>query len=124
MPSRVFTALQHHPALARPRRERPRKAKPVVTPATAAATPSARRKRPRVAPMKTPRALTVSARRWHRRTADEAVVPYLRMCGRWLEAHGFPIGGNVHVTVEQGRVTITNEATARAEALTASSMRT
>lgn len=26
---------------------------------------------------------------------DEAVVPYLRMCGRWLEANGFSIGGVV-----------------------------
>lgn len=44
------------------------------------------------------------------------MVPYLRMCGRWLEAHGFPIGGNVHVTVEQGRVILTNDAAASAAA--------
>ena len=110
MASRVFNALQRHPALARPRRKRPRKANPASTPTTAETTASARRKLPRVAPMKTPRALTVSARRWHRATADEAVVPYLRMCGPWLEAHGFVIGGYVHITVEQGRVILTNDA--------------
>ena len=65
---------------------------------------------PRVAPSKTPRVLTMSTRRWHRATAREAVVPYLRMCGRWLEEHGFQIGGNVHITVEQGRVVLTNDA--------------
>jgi hypothetical protein len=32
------------------------------------------------------------------------------MCGPWLEAHGFVIGGYVHITVEQGRVILTNDA--------------
>ncbi|HYK04682.1 MAG TPA: SymE family type I addiction module toxin [Thermoanaerobaculia bacterium] len=116
MPSRVFNALQHHPALARPRRKRARKAKPVASPATSASGPAAQRKPPYVPPIRAPRFLTVSARRWHRATAEEAVVPYLRMCGRWLEAHGFPIGGNVHVTVKQGSVILTNDAAASAAA--------
>jgi hypothetical protein len=38
------------------------------------------------------------------------------MCGRWLEAHGFPIGGNVHITVEQGRVVLTSAAAALPDA--------
>lgn len=116
MASRVFNALQRHPALARPRRKGPRKTKPASTPATTETTAATRRKLPRVAPMKTPRALTVSARRWHRATADEAVVPYLRMCGRWLEAHGFVIGGYVHITVEQGRVVLTSAVAASPDA--------
>jgi hypothetical protein len=36
----------------------------------------------------------------------EAVVPYLRMSGRWLEEHGFAIGADVQVLVEQSRVTL------------------
>jgi HSP20-like domain of unknown function (DUF1813). len=39
------------------------------------------------------------------------------MCGRWLEEHGFPIGGKVHVTVTQGRVVLTNTRTAVADAV-------
>jgi hypothetical protein len=35
-----------------------------------------------------------------RRTLPEAVVPYLRMSGRWLEEHGFAIGSGVRVLVE------------------------
>ena len=117
MPSRVFDALQHHPALARPRRKRARQAKPIATPAAAASSPAKRRRPPYVPPVKAPDVLTTSARRWHRATADEAVVPYLRMCGRWLETHGFPIGGKVHVTVTQGRVILTNPDAARADAV-------
>ena len=41
-------------------------------------------------------------------TTEEARVPYLCMSGRWLAAHGFRIGEPVYVTVEQGRVTLTN----------------
>jgi len=116
MPSRVFTALQIHPALARPRPKRARKracTTPLTTAASVAAAPA---KPPRVAPLKTPRSLTVSVRRWRRATKDEAVVPYLRLCGRWLEAHGFPIGGNVHITVEHGRVVLTSAAAALPDA--------
>ena len=116
MPSRVFTALQIHPALARPRPRRERKRTCTTAPAPAASAAAAPPKLPRVAPLKTPRFLTVSARRWRRATTDEAVVPYLRMCGRWLEAHGFPIGGNVHITVEQGRVVLTSAAAALPDA--------
>ena len=38
--------------------------------------------------------------------ALKAVVPYLRMSGRWLEEHGFAIGSGVQVVVEHGRVTL------------------
>jgi len=117
MPSQVFKALKRHPALARPRRTRERKAGPMVTPVAAASSPAARRRAPYVPPVKAPHVLTTSARRWHRATTDEAVVPYLRMCGRWLEEHGFPIGGKVHVTVTQGRVVLTNTRTAVADAV-------
>jgi hypothetical protein len=122
MRSQVFNALSNHPALARPRRRRSRKAGLEPAPAAAVSRPAAQPKPRRIAPPRTPRSLTVSARRWHRAAAGDAVVPYLRMCGRWLEAHGFPIGGNVHITVEQGRVIITNDAAAAAEAFTASSV--
>jgi len=40
-------------------------------------------------------------------TMEESRVPYLRMSGRWLAAHGFKIGEPVYVTVEQGRVILT-----------------
>ncbi|HEX3069193.1 MAG TPA: SymE family type I addiction module toxin [Thermoanaerobaculia bacterium] len=33
-------------------------------------------------------------------------MPYLRLSGRWLAEHGFAIGANVHVLVEQSRVTL------------------
>ena len=41
-------------------------------------------------------------------TMEETRVPYLRMSGRWLAAHGFRIGDPVYVTVKQGRVILTN----------------
>lgn len=115
MPSRVFKALHRHPALARPRRQPATKNGPTLAPlpiSKAPATPAP----PRVAPSRTPRFLTLSARRWHRATSAEAVVPYLRMSGRWLAEHGFEIGGNVYVTAEQGRVILTNDAAATADA--------
>ena len=40
----------------------------------------------------------------------EAIVPYLRMSGRWLEEHGFMVGSYVQVLVEHGRVTLVSEA--------------
>jgi hypothetical protein len=40
----------------------------------------------------------------------EAIVPYLRLSGRWLEEHGFVIGTTVQVLVERGRVTLISEA--------------
>lgn len=116
MRSRVFNALERHPALARPRRHRARKATTIAVSSAPVSAPPVAPTPPRVAPSKTPRFLTMSARRWHRATASEAVVPYLRMCGRWLEEHGFQIGGSVHITVEQGRVVLTNDAPAVAEA--------
>lgn len=54
--------------------------------------------------------LTLSSRRIPRRSSEEAHVPYLRMSGRWLEEHGFPIGAAVQVHVEYGRVTLISEA--------------
>jgi hypothetical protein len=42
----------------------------------------------------------------------EAIVPYLRMSGRWLEEHGFVVGSCVQVLVEHGRVTLVSEAAA------------
>jgi hypothetical protein len=52
----------------------------------------------------------MSTRRFSRRTMPEAIVPYLRMSGRWLEEHGFVIGASVQVLVEHGRVTLISEA--------------
>jgi hypothetical protein len=40
----------------------------------------------------------------------EAIVPYLRMSGRWLAEHGFAIGSHVQVLVEYGRVTLVSAA--------------
>lgn len=113
MPSRVFKALHRHPALARPRRQPATKAASTIPPLPLSKSP-AEPAPPRVAPSRTPRFLTLSARRWRRATDAEAVVPYLRMSGRWLAEHGFPVGGNVHVTVEQGRVVLTTDATSAA----------
>ena len=65
---------------------------------------AARRKPRKLA--RAPHRLTLSSRRIPRRTMPEAVVPYLRMSGRWLEEHGFAIGADVQVLVEQSRVTL------------------
>jgi hypothetical protein len=65
---------------------------------------AARRKEPR--PARAPHTLTLSSRRIPRQTMPAAVVPYLRMSGRWLEEHGFAIGADVQVLVEQSRVTL------------------
>jgi hypothetical protein len=59
------------------------------------------------------------AHRIARRTLPEAVVPYLRMSGRWLEEHGFVIGSGVQVLVEQGRVTLISEAVEASGTITA-----
>lgn len=100
MRSRLAAALQQLPVLARPRRRRLRAVKP--------ATPRAEKLRaPR--PWRAPRILTMTMRFVPRTSKMEEVrVPYLRMSGRWLEAHGFKIGEPVYVTVEQGRVILTN----------------
>ena len=95
MSSRPSNAVRHLSALRRARR--PRARKPVKRMA-------ARRKKSR--PARAPQVLTLSSRRIPRRTMPEAVVPYLRMSGRWLEEHGFAIGANVQVVVEQSRVTL------------------
>lgn len=120
MPSRVFNSLRRHPALARPRRQpAPKPASTAIPPLPVSKAPAAPAP-PRVAPSRTPRFLTLSARRWHRAKSDEAVVPYLRMSGRWLAEHGFAIGDNVRVTAEQGRVILTTGDTTAAGASEAS----
>jgi hypothetical protein len=97
MSSRLSDAIRRLPALSRPRRRRVRK---VI------ARPIAERKEPQPRPARAPDVLTLSSRRIVRRTMPEAVVPYLRMSGRWLEEHGFAIGSGVQVVVEHGRVTL------------------
>ncbi|HEV7767853.1 MAG TPA: SymE family type I addiction module toxin [Thermoanaerobaculia bacterium] len=101
MSSRLSDAVHRLPVLSRPRRRRVAKAtdRPVVA-----------RKEPQPRPARAPYILTLSARRIARRNLPEAVVPYLRMSGRWLEEHGFAIGSGVQVVVEHGRVTLISEA--------------
>ena len=97
MSSRLSDAVRRLPALSRPRRRRIRKPdeRPVEV-----------RKEPQPRPARAPYVLTLSSRRIARRTLPEAVVPYLRISGRWLEEHGFTIGSDVQVVVEHGRVTL------------------
>ena len=95
MTSRVGDAVLRLPFLGRPRRARLRKSVARRTHKVA---------QPRAA--RAPRILTLSARRVGRRNGSEAIVPYLRMSGRWLEEHGFVIGSGVRVVVERGRVTL------------------
>ena len=97
MSSRLFDAVRRLPPLGRPRRRRIRK--PVERPVAV-------RKEPQPRPARAPYVLRLSSRRIARRTLPEAVVPYLRMSGRWLEEHGFAIGSGVQVVVEHGRVTL------------------
>jgi Toxin SymE, type I toxin-antitoxin system len=101
MSSRLSDAIPRLPALSRPRRRRVRK----LVERSAVV-----RNEPQTRPARPPYALTLSARRITRRTLPEAVVPYLRMSGRWLEEHGFPIGSGVQVLVERGRVTLISDA--------------
>jgi len=104
MPSRVFKALQRHPALVRPR---PRRA---ASPATAVAPPEAPAA-PRASSSRTPRSLTVTSRRWFLSGSRySGRVPYLRFSGRWLEERGFTIGSEVGVTIEAGRIILTTAA--------------
>jgi hypothetical protein len=100
MRSRLVAALQQLPVLARPRRRRVRVSKRTTRHAECA-------RKPR--PWRSPRVLTMTMRLVPRSsTMEETRVPYLRMSGRWLAAHGFRIGEPVYVTVEQGRVILTN----------------
>ena len=101
MSSRLYDAVRRLPALSRPRR---RRASQVTN------QPVAARREPRTRPARAPYVLTLSARRIARRDLPEAVVPYLRMSGRWLEEHGFGIGSVVQVRVEHGRLTLISEA--------------
>lgn len=113
MRSRVFAALQRHPALARPVRRKQRDARPAASTPQAPPADALPRLAPRPPRFKTPRLLKMSSRAW--RTAaisPEVRVPYLRLSGRWLEELGFAIGDAVLVSVEQGRVILTNSAAA------------
>jgi hypothetical protein len=101
MSSRLSDAVRCLPALSRPRFRRVREAIERPVEAREEAQPRAAR---------VPHVLTLSARRVVRRNLPEAVVPYLRMSGRWLEEHGFAIGSGVQVVVERGRVTLISEA--------------
>jgi hypothetical protein len=97
MSSRLSPTLRSLPVLSRARGRRVRK-------------PMGRAAAPRVAsrprPARAPSVLTLSSRRIPRQAMPDVVVPYLRLSGRWLEEHGFAIGGAVQVVVEQGRVTL------------------
>jgi hypothetical protein len=95
MSSHLTNAVRYLSVLSRARRRRARK--PIARVA-------ARRNQPR--PSRAPHRLTLSSRRIPRQTLPEAVVPYLRMSGRRLEEHGFAIGADVQVLVEQRRVTL------------------
>jgi hypothetical protein len=95
MSSQLSNAVRYFCVLNRARRRRARK--PIERRA-------ARRNEPR--PARAPHRLTLSSRRIPRQTMPEAVVPYLRMSERWLEEHGFAIGADVQVLVEQSRVTL------------------
>jgi len=100
MLSRRATFLQQLPVLARPRRRRVR-----VSKRTTARADGARKPRP----WRSPQVLTMTMRLVpSTSTTEETRVPYLRMSGRWLAAHGFRIGQPVYVAVEQGRVILTN----------------
>jgi type I toxin-antitoxin system toxin SymE len=100
MRSRLAATLQRLPVLARRRRRRVR-----VSKRTTRRGDDARKPRP----WRSPQVLTMTMRLVPRSsTMEEARVPYLRMSGRWLAAHGFRIGEPVYVTVEQGRVILTN----------------
>jgi hypothetical protein len=101
MSSRLSDAVRRLPALSRPRRRRVR---------TATNRPVAVRREPQTRPTRAPYVLTLSARRIARPNLPDAVVPYLRMSGRWLEEHGFGIGSVVRVRVEYGRLTLISEA--------------
>ena len=100
MRSRRAALLQQLPVLARPRRRRVRVSRRTTRRADGARKPP---------PWRSPHVLTMTMRLAPRSsTMEEARVPYLRMSGRWLAAHGFRIGEPVYVTVEQGRVILTN----------------
>jgi hypothetical protein len=101
MSSRVFDPIRCLPVLSRPRRRRLPKVpdRPVAVLKEAQARPA-----------RAPYVVKLSARRISRRNLPDAVVPYLRMSGRWLEEHGFAIGSGVQVVVEHGRVTLISEA--------------
>src|SRR3954467_7050327 len=94
MSSHLSSAVRYLSVLTSERRRRARKQG------------AARHNEPRRRPARAPHVLTLSSRRIPRQTMPEAVVPYLRMSGRWLEEHGFAIGADVQVLVEQRRVTL------------------
>jgi hypothetical protein len=127
MRSRLLSALQRHPELARPRRRAADaplppavEAQPVaaghdsIAPAPpAAAPPKARRTR-------TPSCVKVASRFRYRSTPGGETVPLLRMSGHWLEEHGFSIAGDVYIEAGEGRLILTNYKTHMAELFGAS----
>lgn len=98
MRSRRAAGLKELPVLARARR-RVQVSKPTTPRAEGA-------RKPR--PWRSPHVLTITTRLTPGSTMGETRVPSLRMSGHWLAAHGFKIGEPVYVTVEQGRLILTN----------------
>lgn len=101
----VIQALQHHPALSRPRRGCEASALAPVPP-------------PRIATARTPRrprradgvhVLTISsiARPSRGPFARAAVVPYIRISGHWLARYGFAQGARIYVAGEAGKLVLT-----------------
>lgn len=118
MSSRLFSALQRHPNLSRPRRRAaatPQTAG-VVFPAVAAAgealAPTARAAEPpKPRRTRTPSRIRVSSRFRYTTASQGEHVPFLRLSGHWLEKHGFSIERDVHIEAEHGRLILTNHAT-------------
>lgn len=122
MPSHLFSALQRHPKLSRPRRrapaapqspgaasEAPAATADSVAPAARAAEP------PKPRRTRTPSCIRVSSRFRYTTASQGEHVPFLRLSGHWLEKHGFSIEGDVHIEADHGRLILTNDATHMAE---------
>jgi Toxin SymE, type I toxin-antitoxin system len=118
MPSRLLSALQHHPKLSRPRR---RAAATPQLPAVEAqadrapldsaelAAPAAAAPKPRRT--RTPSCIRVSSRFRYTTVSHGEHVPFMRLSGHWLEKYGFNIEGDVHIEAEHGRLILTNHPT-------------
>jgi hypothetical protein len=118
MPSRLFSALQRHPKLSRPRRRAADAPQPraVEAQADAAAPDSAELAAPAVAAPKprrtrTPSCIRVSSRFRYTTASHGEHVPFMRLSGHWLEKYGFNIEGDVHIEAEHGRLILTNHPT-------------
>jgi hypothetical protein len=101
----VLTLVRRHPPCSRSQPSARRRVRKATN------RPVAVGRQPQTRPARAPYVLTLSARRIARPNRAEAVVPYLRMSGRWLEEHGFGIGSVVQVRVEHGRVTLISDTT-------------